>query len=798
MKRRAFALAVSCLALAGTSTGLGISTAGADVPPAHYGGPPSTVGTEFWTTFGINYSSEATFYIDLSGNTATTATVAVPGIGFSQDVSVTPGQVTAVPVTGAEMSATDSVQDLGVHVTSAAPISVYGLEDEVYSTDGFTALPVTAIGTTYYALGWDGVDPSDFQVVGTQDGTTVTITPSTATSAHPAGVPYTVQLDAGQVYELLGQVGNDLTGTEITASAPVSVLAGSQCANIPSSEYYACNYVAEQMPPTSEWGTDFVTEPLATRTKGDTFRMLADTAGTAVTINGTQVATLGAGQFYQAQLTSASVVHSSAPILVAQYSDSTSYDGAGNADPSETLVLPDEQFLNSYTVATAPDPRFTNYLNVVAPTSEVGSVMLDGTAISPSDFSPISGSTFSGAQIPVDTGSHTLSASLSFGLWVYGFGVTDAYSEPGGYGAGAVANAASLSLSPSTQDVATGHQACVTATVEDQGANPLPGIGVTFAVAGANPGNGFVSTDASGHAQFCYAATNAGTDTVTATSGSLSATATVDVAATSPTPVPPPAGHSAIGYRLQGKDGGVFDFGQSQFYGSLPQIMVHAPIVATANTYDNGGYWLAGSNGTVYAFGDAPYLGGLATSSLVSPIVGIAGTPDQAGYWLVAADGSVYAFGDAPYLGGMSGGPLQAPIVGVAATPDGRGYWLVGADGGVYAFGDAHFAGSEGGQSINAPVVAMVPSHDGNGYWLVGADGGVYAFGDAPFYGSEGGQRLVAPVVGMVGDPSGGGYWLMAADGGVFAFGDAPYLGAASDPTMVPHPLNAPVTSAST
>src|SRR5664280_2562184 len=169
-------------------------SAAAAVSPAPYNGPPSTVGTDFWTAFGVNEIT-GTDYIDLSGNTATTATVAVPGASFTQDVSITPGSVTAVTVTGADLSSTDGTQNLGVHITAGAPVSVYGLEDSAYTTDGFTAIPVTAIGSDYYALGFDnathpGAGPSDLQVVGTQNGTTVTITPSQNTASRTAGVPY--------------------------------------------------------------------------------------------------------------------------------------------------------------------------------------------------------------------------------------------------------------------------------------------------------------------------------------------------------------------------------------------------------------------------------------------------------------------------------------------------------------------------------------------------------------------------------------------------------------------------------
>ena len=264
----------------------------------------------------------------------------------------------------------------------------------------------------------------------------------------------------------------------------------------------------------------------------------------------------------------------------------------------------------------------------------------------------------------------------------------------------------------------------------------------------------------------------------------------------SPSPSPSP-GHSALGYRLQGHDGGVFDYGASQFMGSLPGVetmgLVGSPIEATANTFDNDGYWLASSSGGVFAYGEAPFLGSLANTRLNAPIVGIAGTSDQKGYWMAAADGGVFGFGDAPFMGSLGGQKLNAPIVGISATPDNGGYWLVASDGGVFAFGDAKFLGSMGGKHLNAPVVGMASTPSGKGYWLVAADGGIFTYGDAAFDGSMAGQKLNAPVVAMVATPTGDGYWLMASDGGVFALGSAPFFGSATNIH-----LNQAITSAST
>ena len=224
------------------------------------------------------------------------------------------------------------------------------------------------------------------------------------------------------------------------------------------------------------------------------------------------------------------------------------------------------------------------------------------------------------------------------------------------------------------------------------------------------------------------------------------------------------------GYWLASADGGVYSFGDAQFYDSMAGHPLAAPIVDIAPTPDGKGYWLVGTDGGIFAFGDAAYFGSMGGHPLARGIVGLSPTRDGQGYWEVASDGGIFAFGDAAFRGSMGGQPLARPVVGMAPTSNGGGYWEVASDGGVFAFGNAPFLGSTGDVSLYRPVVGMQPTADGNGYWMSAADGGIFAFGDAPFRGSTGGQNLNAPVVSMAA-PSTAGYWLAAADGGIFSFG---------------------------
>jgi hypothetical protein len=238
------------------------------------------------------------------------------------------------------------------------------------------------------------------------------------------------------------------------------------------------------------------------------------------------------------------------------------------------------------------------------------------------------------------------------------------------------------------------------------------------------------------------------------------------------------------GYRMLASDGGVFDFGGQQFYGSTGGRILNKPIVAGINTCGNAGYWFVASDGGVFSYGDATFHGSLGGAALATPVAAMAATPTGGGYYLATAGYAVYPFGDAAAHGDLRSKHLNAPLVAMAATPDGRGYWLLGRDGGIFSFGDAEFHGSTGALHLVSPVIGFEPTRDGHGYWLFASDGGIFSFGDAAFHGSVGGAVRTNPIVGMRVSPTGNGYWLTDSAGKIYAFGDAVAAGDLSNVSL--------------
>jgi hypothetical protein len=504
-------------------------------------------GSDFWLGFPGNLS-HGDLRLFVAGDTATAGTVAIPGLAFSQPFTVTPGSVTTVDIPdAAQMQLSNTVQDFGIHVTAAAEITVYGLNRASATTDAYLGLPTDALGTEYINLGYKNVNVvngNQFGIVASQNATTVTITPTASTPGHPAGTAYTVNLNQGQTYLLrdTNAAPSDLSGSIISADKPIAVYGGHHCANLPPG-HFACDHIVEQLTATTQWGQSFLSMPLATRLNGDTFRVLASENGTTVQINGSTVATLNRAQLHEQIIAGPARITADKPVLVMQYSNGETFDDDtdANGDPFQMMIPPFEQYLAGYTVSTPAEGFDPNFINIVAPNSAVGSVQVDGTAVPPGSFTPIPGSSFSGAQHPVTVGSHTVTSPQPLGVHSYGFGFFDSYGYPGGLSLSEVARVENISLTPETATNPVGTEHCVDALVTDQNGSPLQDIRVDFAVSGAHTTSGFDFTDAAGKARFCYTGANVGDDTITASVGTLSDTAAKRWVANAPVDTTKPA-----------------------------------------------------------------------------------------------------------------------------------------------------------------------------------------------------------------------------------------------------------------
>lgn len=403
-----------------------------------------STGTEFLLAFPetVPGQLDRVQTLLITSSVATSGSVSNSALGINLPFATGPGTAALVTLpASAQLETSDAVESRGILVTAADPVAVYGFNRRPFTTDGFLGLPTSALGTSYIVTSWPfGLGKgSQLAVVGTVDGTSVTVTPSITVGPHPAGVPFVVALDRGDTYYLAAgpAVDQDLTGSRIAADQPVAVFGSHTCAEVPVDGTASCDFAAEQMLPVSSWGVEYFAVPFAGRTSGYVLRVLAATGGTAVYFDGAQVATLAAGEHFDATLTAATRITTSAPTLVSQLANGGSADGEGESfgDPFLALVPPTSLYRTAYAFAVpdfaVPDD-WTHSLNLVVPAEAVGQVTLDGAAVPAGSFAPIGDSGYAAAQIETSPGGHELASAWPFTATVYGQAGGDAYGYPAG------------------------------------------------------------------------------------------------------------------------------------------------------------------------------------------------------------------------------------------------------------------------------------------------------------------------------------------------------------------------------
>ncbi|WP_312833564.1 IPTL-CTERM sorting domain-containing protein [Comamonas sp.] len=496
-------------------------------------------GTDFYAAFTQNYSPTVeSLDLFISGAEAASGTIEFLETGTSQPFTIVPNQVLRIQAPPSSQLTTNMViEKKSIHVSADKEISLYGLNNVTYSTDGFLSLPTAALGNSYRVASYIPIQgyQSTTAIIATQDGTTVTVTPTVAVLANPANTPINFTLNRGETYQILS--ANDLTGTSVTSNYPIAVLSGATCANIPVG-YSACDMLTEQMIPTTSWGTSYFMAPLASRSGGARYRIIADQADTTITVNGTVVATIGAGAFHELNSTEALSIQTSKPTSVIQYANSKDFDpSSSTGDPFMMLVPPSGLYINDYTLATADadpaSPRFSkNYIGIVSPidpaTQQPVDVSLNEVLIPKTDFTLSPQSDFFYVNINVTPGSYHISSPVGVGVNIYGFTDYDSYGYVGGLGLAKISNINEIKLSPAEDATRwVNEQYCVTALVTDAGDAPLDSVKVDVKLTGANPQISSIFTDASGKAPFCYSGSMPGTDTLVLSAGGKSATSLV-------------------------------------------------------------------------------------------------------------------------------------------------------------------------------------------------------------------------------------------------------------------------------
>ncbi len=396
-----------------------------------------TKGKDFWFGFMENYGGGGNqhLYVYISSDANTQGTMSSPLIGWSQPFTVTANTVTQLEVPLTTMHhGSEILENKSVHIVTQDTVAVYALNLESATADAAVIYPTKSLGTDYrvqafYGLAGFGTLNSEMLIVATADGTTIEIIPSTGTlGGQPANVPFTVQLDQGETYQVQASTGDgDFTGSVIRGTQesggcrPFAVFSGSVCPDVPTG-CFACDHVFDQNLPTPFWGTKYFSVPWQ---DADVYlyRVLANEDNTIVTIDGATIPTLNAGQYYEIQNTpDAHCFSGNKPFSVAQFMQGN--DCSGNSDPALLILNAEEQRIDDITFAAVVSPNITaQYINVIVDANNTSQVTLDGNLVPAVQFSTFSAcADHAHATLPLTQGSHRISCPSGLTGYVYGTG----------------------------------------------------------------------------------------------------------------------------------------------------------------------------------------------------------------------------------------------------------------------------------------------------------------------------------------------------------------------------------------
>lgn len=418
----------------------------------------STEGTEFYVTFDDHYTgaggAPAQRLLYLSSRDSGTASITWPN-GTTNSYSLAANAITTVDATLKGIGTTGlgygylGTSRRSALISSSVPISVYGASVDPGTSDAFVAIPTASLGLSYRVVSFEDTFYQQISVIATQPGTTVvTVTPSVNFIPAPsrtAGTPYTVTLQQGEVYSVTTAdgLGSDISGTQVSADKKIVVTSSLSSATLGGG---TGDHLVEYMPPITSWGSSFLLPGSLNTVQPDIYPIVADADGTVVTINGSAVATLNAGQRYlhtgqpSSGVQLVDVVQTSKPVLIGQgyrsgrVAPSGPHGYAGQSgDPAFSLVTPTAQFLRQYTLATPASGFAVNSLTLLTLTSSVSSLRLNGAPIADGSFIPVAGSDYSVARIVVPAGNYLLSGNSGVGVYVSGFNEANSYAYPGGF-----------------------------------------------------------------------------------------------------------------------------------------------------------------------------------------------------------------------------------------------------------------------------------------------------------------------------------------------------------------------------
>ena len=201
-------------------------------------------------------------YLNLYITTISHASVRIIAPHINLDTFVNVYQSTSYNLNKRLVQLTNGTEFKGIEIHSNVSISVVIMTFYGDDLEGYLALPVTALGTSYVAASYqrhqNGGFFSEFQIVSVETTTNITIKLPPAYKRRKI----TKQLQKFESYQFKGPY--DISETIIKSDKPVAVISGSSGSKIPVGKG-DWQILTEQMIPTNLWSYEYIVPPIYPR-----------------------------------------------------------------------------------------------------------------------------------------------------------------------------------------------------------------------------------------------------------------------------------------------------------------------------------------------------------------------------------------------------------------------------------------------------------------------------------------------------------------------------------------------------
>lgn len=328
------------------------------------------IGREFITAFMTNYQyGKASLNLSITAqNSPAIVQIEIKALSYNEKVNIERGETKRIVLPANTEIEGDGVFRKTVYISSTADISVVSFNLKEFSGDSSVIFPINQLGRSYVVF-TPNTGPSPYKklvaIINGNYVNTVDIVTISGFLIWKTTKTKTITLSPFEVYQLRSQ--ENLSGTKISSTSPVAVLAGHECSMIIDT----CEHVFEQLVPIESLSNEYLVPAMHQSFSKDTAYVVAPEDNTVVSIFSSnrypKKRKLNSGEVLAVDLSKkAKLIQSSKNIMVMYFSSNFPND------EFLTNVIPTTEMSKSWTIHS--QDGFDNTVVVVAEAASASTI----------------------------------------------------------------------------------------------------------------------------------------------------------------------------------------------------------------------------------------------------------------------------------------------------------------------------------------------------------------------------------------------------------------------------------------